>query len=497
MSDYIILNPCDNVAVALRRLDKGAATGADGEPMPAEDIPTGHKFALGAITPGEPVTKYGETIGTAAYPIKKGAWVHVHNMKTNLGGEAEYCYLPETITRKQIDADDVPKFMGYRRPHGGVGIRNEIWIIPTVGCVNRLAERLAEHMNRQLPDGIDNAVAFPHPHGCSQLGDDHENTRRILTNLSRHPNAAAVLYVGLGCENNTVAEFRRLVESTPGGNPNIEYLVAQDEEDEFEAGLKRLVRLANAAAGATREPIPVSNLVVGLKCGGSDGLSGVTANPLLGRFSDWLVDRGGSTVLTEVPEMFGAETSLLNRAADADVFHRGVDMINGFKCYFERYGQTIYENPSPGNKDGGISTLEDKSLGCTQKGGHGAVVDVLPYGGIVSKTGVTLIAGPGNDIVAVSLLAAAGAHLILFTTGRGTPLGAPAPVVKVSTNTELAVRKRQWIDFDAGPLALGQNVNVALDDLVALVIETASGRETCSEKQASRDFAIFKDGVTL
>lgn len=497
MIKYTQLNPNDNVAVALVALSKGEEIDlAGGFALPA-DVPGGHKFALSAIGAGENVIKYGLPIGHAIAPIAKGEWVHVQNVKTNLAGEVVYQYEPVPSTQQDVK-QNLPTFMGYRRPNGKVGIRNEIWIIPTVGCVNRLAERLAEKANAgALPAGVGPAVAFPHPHGCSQLSTDHENTRIMLSNLALHPNAGGVLFVGLGCENNTIDEFRKLVESHGDRNPNIAYMIAQDEADEFASGMKIVDALAAKAAGAKREAVPVSELKIGMKCGGSDGLSGITANPLIGAFSDWLVDRGGSTVLTEVPEMFGAEKSLLNRAVDEEVFQRGVDMINNFKHYFQRYGQTIYENPSPGNKAGGITTLEDKSLGCTQKGGSRPVVDVLTYGGVLRKPGVTLLAGPGNDIVTVSALSAAGAHLVLFSTGRGTPLGGPAPVIKVSTNADLAKRKPGWIDFDASPLASGEAREAVLERFVALIIDTASGQSTKAELQSSHDFAIFKDGVTL
>lgn len=493
---YTQLNPIDNVAVALESLSKGEKIDLAGGFILPNDVPGGHKFALAAIAAGGDIIKYGVPIGHAVNPVAQGEWVHVHNVKTNLAGEVEYQYQPTPSTKMDVK-ENIPTFMGYRRQNGKVGIRNEVWIIPTVGCVNRLAERLAEKANAQgLPEGVGPAVAFPHPHGCSQLSTDHENTRRMLANLALHPNAGGVLFVGLGCENNTITEFRQLVESHADRNPNISYMVAQDEEDEFAAGLTAIKNLA-AKAAVKRETVPVSELKIGMKCGGSDGLSGITANPLIGMFSDWLVDRGGSTVLTEVPEMFGAEKSLLNRAVDEEVFQRGVDMINDFKQYFQRYGQTIYENPSPGNKAGGITTLEDKSNGCTQKGGSRPIVDVLPYGGVLRKAGVTLLAGPGNDIVTVSALAAAGAHLVLFSTGRGTPLGGPAPVIKLSTNADLAKRKPGWIDFDASPLAAGEEKKSVLERFVALIVETASGKQTKAELQNSHDFAIFKDGVTL
>lgn len=506
---YTILHPDDNVAVALAPLARGTPLHEHPDASPlllSDDIPPGHKFALRPLAPGDAIVKYGAPIGRATEAIAPGAWVHVHNVRTGLSGEVDYVYTPTPPPEPKDHPDDyaaawgdAPGFDGYRRANGTVGIRNELWIVPTVGCVNRLTERLAAHMNvdGRLPDGVGPAVAFPHPHGCSQLGDDHERTRGILANLARHPNAGGVLFVGLGCENNTIASFRALVESFDDRNPHIAYIVAQDEGDEFAAALTRLDALAAAASTARRTRVPVSALTVGLKCGGSDGLSGITANPLFGLFTDGLVDRGGRALLTEVPEMFGAEGPLLNRSADAATFERGVAMVNDFKRYFERHGQTIYENPSPGNKDGGLTTLEDKSLGCTQKAGTRTVADVLPYGGTARCAGVTLVSGPGNDLVASTLLAAAGAQLILFSTGRGTPLGAPVPVVKVSTNSGLARRKPHWMDFDAGPLAEGASRATVLADFVARVLAVASGAPTRNEEQGARDFSIFKDGVTL
>lgn len=501
MSKFLVIHTSDNVAVALRDALPGDRLPEGGAAL-IEPVGRGHKCALRDIAAGEMVVKYGFPIGHTRRPIAAGAWVHTHNLATNLAAEERYEYHPSPAIADYLAgkfaAGDVPMFAGYRRPDGRVGVRNEVWVIPTVGCVNSLAERLAKRAGEALPPGVDAVVAFPHPYGCSQLGDDHEYTRTILADLARHPNAGAVLLVGLGCENNGMDAFLKLVDPDGTAGPRLAHLVAQEEDDEFAAGMERLEALARHAAGARREPAPVSELRVGLKCGGSDGLSGITANPLLGAFSDWLVDRGGGTLLSEVPEMFGAERGLLDRAVDADVFARGVEMVNGFKRYFLRHGQTVYENPSPGNKAGGISTLEDKSLGCTQKGGRRPVADIIPYGGVAAKPGLTLLAGPGNDIVAVSALAAAGAQLILFTTGRGTPLGSPVPVVKVSSNTPLAEKKRGWIDFDAGPLAGGGEAMPAmLARFAASVLAVAGGVKTRNERNGCRDFAIFKDGVTL
>lgn len=494
VNQFIILTPNDNVGVALAEIPAGTALDVGGGLVLKEAIRQGHKFSLRDIAKDDDVIKYGLPIGHATVDIPAGGWVHVQNLKTNLAGEGEYAYVPEPVEAPSLPA---PTFMGYRRANGGVGIRNEVWIIPAVGCVNHLAENLAKQANADRPEGVGEVVAFPHPFGCSQLGDDHETTRVILADLACHPNAGAILCVGLGCENNVMAKFRELIESRPGANSRIDYMVAQDEDDEEEAGMAKLRRLMVEAAGDRRVPVPVSELCVGMKCGGSDGLSGVTANPLIGCFADWLVDRGGKVILTEVPEMFGAETPLLNRAIDRDVFDRGVDMIKDFKRYYKEHNQPIYENPSPGNKDGGISTLEDKSLGCTQKGGHRSVVDILAYGETVRKPGVTLLSGPGNDLVSVTALSAAGAHLVLFSTGRGTPLGGAVPVIKVSTNSALAAKKPHWIDFDAGRLVSGESMETLVERFAETIVTTASGAKTRSEERGLHDMAIFKNGVTL
>ncbi len=389
-------------------------------------------------------------------------------------------------------------FDGFVRAEGGAGVRNEVWIVPTVGCVNAVAEALARAAKAQLPAGgdVEDVVAFPHPHGCSQLGEDHEKTRQILSGLVRHPNAGGVLVLGLGCENNTPESFRALLG---GFDPRrVKFLVAQDVPDEITAGAQLLDELITFAGAARRQPVPVAALRVGLKCGGSDGFSGITANPLLGVFSDRLLELGGTSVLTEVPEMFGAERLLMARCADRAVFDKCVRMVNGFKDYFLRHHQVVYENPSPGNKAGGITTLEEKSLGCTQKGGTGTVTDVLDYGERVTRPGLNLLTGPGNDIVAATALAAAGCQIILFTTGRGTPLGAPVPVIKVATNSDLTARKPNWIDFDAGPLLAGTPMPELADAFFRFVLATASGRtRTRNETRGFRDLAIFKDGVTL
>ena len=490
MPDFIQIHPSDNVAVALKDIPKGTAFG---QIIAAADIPRGHKMALAAMGLKDPVIKYGFSIGHATGTIQPGDWVHTHNMATNLSGEMEYAYNPQITQLAPVAARS---FLGYRRKDGRAAIRNEIWIIPTVGCVNDVAKNLARENQDLVSGSIDGLYAFPHPFGCSQTGEDHAQTRKLLASLVKHPNAGAVLVLGLGCENLTMEQFRQ--ELGEYDSERVKFLICQQVEDELSAGREILTECAAYAAQFQREEIPTSELVVGMKCGGSDGLSGITANPVVGRFSDLLVSQGGSTVLTEVPEMFGAEGFLMDRCINEKVFDKAVAMINGFKAYFIRHNEVVYDNPSPGNKAGGITTLEDKSCGCVQKGGSAPITDVIGYGDQVVTKGLNMLYGPGNDLVSSTALTAAGAHLILFTTGRGTPFGAPAPTMKLATNTPLAKMKAGWIDFNAGVVADGsRTLDEAADDLMNLVLQVASGKQTKAEEKGFREISIFKDGVVL
>ncbi|MCD7860067.1 MAG: altronate dehydratase family protein [Firmicutes bacterium] len=490
MPNFLQIHPGDNVAVALHPIPAGTCFAGV---TAVTEIPQGHKMALRALKSGEQVVKYGFSIGHATAEIAAGEWVHTHNMATNLSGEMEYTYCPQI---SHPVPEPTASFLGYRRKNGAVGIRNEIWIIPTVGCVNDVAKALVRDNQGLVRGTIDGLYAFPHPFGCSQTGADHAQTRKLLAALARHPNAGAVLVLSLGCENLTHEQF---VSELGDYDPErVKFLCCQQVDDELAAGAVLLEQCARYAGQFAREPIPASELVVGMKCGGSDGLSGITANPTVGRFSDRLVAQGGSTVLTEVPEMFGAEGFLMNRCIDKGVFAKAVDMINGFKNYFLRHNEVVYDNPSPGNKQGGITTLEDKSCGCVQKGGSAPIMDVIGYGDAVRVKGLNMLYGPGNDLVSATALTAAGAHLILFTTGRGTPFGAPAPTLKIATNTPLACKKSGWIDFNAGVVADGeQTLDEAADGLLRLVLETASGKQTCAERKGFREISIFKDGVVL
>lgn len=495
MKKYIQITPADNVIVAIDPLSAGdqVTTEAAGITI-CEDIPAGHKVALMDFKAGDQIIKYGSPIGHARKAIQAGSWVNEKNIKTNLEGLQEYTWQPQDTTLSI--ANQGLTFNGYCRKNGEVGIRNEIWIIPTVGCVNGIASQLADTLRQETSGkGVDAIVAFPHNYGCSQLGNDHENTRKILRDMVKHPNAGAVLVVGLGCENNQPEAFREFLGEYD--TERVRFMVCQKVKDEQEEGMRILRELYAIASADKRTAVPLSELRVGLKCGGSDGFSGITANPLVGVFSDFLVAQGGTTVLTEVPEMFGAETLLMNRCGTEELFGKTVHLINDFKVYFMENKQPVYENPSPGNKAGGISTLEEKSLGCTQKSGKSGVKDVLMYADRLTAKGLNLLSAPGNDLVASTALAASGCHLVLFTTGRGTPFGTFVPTVKISTNSLLAENKPGWIDFNAGTLTEGESMESLSQRFTQFILDIAGGGQTNNEKKGYREIAIFKSGVTL
>jgi len=499
MDIMIQIHPLDTVAVCREAVAKGTTLG--GVTL-IDNIPAGHKVAIKLMAAGDWVWKYGFPIGKATAPITVGQHVHTQNLTSGLGEGTVPEPPPEAVASAAAAVKSEPAtFMGYRRPDGRAAIRNEIWIINTVACVNGTSERIATKARErwcQPGSPIEGVHAFTHPYGCSQLGDDLGHTRRILADLARHPNAAAVLVLGLGCENNRMEGFLQAVgEHDPR---RIRFFNAQEVSDEIDSGLEAVEELVAYASTFKREPIPASELILGMKCGGSDGFSGITANPLVGRIADWLSAQGGSTLLTEVPEMFGAEAVLERRAQSAEIAGKFRGMVEEFKDYFRRHNEPIYENPSPGNKEGGISTLEEKSLGCVQKGGQAPVREILSYGQVALPKlgGLSLLQAPGNDGVSATAMTAAGAHMILFTTGRGTPLGLPVPTIKIASNADLASRKPGWIDFNAGELLCdGVSTEEVTGDLVKFVLETASGRQTRNEVNGYREIAIWKEGVTL
>ena len=495
LASYLKINPADSVVVCLQAKKKGEIIEVDGQQITVcQDIPAGHKVLIKNVKKGENIIKYGYPIGHASKDLKAGDWVNENNLKTNLSGTLEYTYNP--VNEKLSIKKEYRTFKGYIRKDGDVGVRNEIWVVPTVGCVNGIAERLVKELKREThEEGVDAIYAWHHNYGCSQLSDDHENTRKVLRDICLHPNAGAVLVLSLGCENNQPDDFMKMLGDYDKNR--IKLLVAQKVEDEMKAGMAILRELYDIARQDKREEVPVSKLRVGLKCGGSDGFSGITANPLVGEFSDWLVAQGGTSVLTEVPEMFGAETILMNRCRTEELFNQTVSMINNFKEYFLSHGEPVGENPSPGNKAGGISTLEDKALGCVQKCGKAPVSGVMEYGDRLQNNGLNLLSAPGNDLVAATALASCGCHIVLFTTGRGTPFGTFVPTMKIATNPDLAHRKQNWIDFSAGQLVEGRTMQELVPEFIDKVLSVASGEQARNEANDYREISIFKNGVTL
>ena len=492
---FLKINPADSVVVCLQAKKKGDIIEIDGlKVVVSQDTPAGHKVLIKDAPKGTDIIKYGYPIGHAKEDLKAGDWVNENNLKTNLSGTLEYTYNP---VNQELDIKKENRtFKGYVRKNGDVGVRNEIWIVPTVGCVNGIAERLVDALKKETgEEGIDAIHAWHHNFGCSQLSGDHENTRKVLRDICLHPNAGAVLVLSLGCENNQPDDFMKMLGDYD--KDRIKLLITQKVDDEMEAGMEILRELYDIARQDKRTEVPVSKLRVGLKCGGSDGFSGITANPLVGEFSDWLVAQGGTSVLTEVPEMFGAETILMNRCRTEDLFNQTVSMINNFKEYFLSHGEPVGENPSPGNKAGGISTLEDKALGCTQKCGKAPVSGVMEYGDRLEHDGLNLLSAPGNDLVAATALASCGCHLVLFTTGRGTPFGTFVPTMKIATNPYLASHKKNWIDFSAGQLVEGRTMQELVPEFIDKVLAVASGELAKNEENGYREISIFKNGVTL
>lgn len=495
-ASFLKINPADSVVVCLRAMKAGETVSADGKVITLlQDVPAGHKVLIEDKNEGEDIIKYGYPIGHAKKNLKAGEWVNENNLKTNLAGTLEYTYNP--VDDKLSIAKENRTFKGYVRKNGDVGVRNEIWVVPTVGCVNGIAERVAKQLEEETKlEGIDAVHAWHHNYGCSQLSEDHEATRKVLRDIVLHPNAGAVLVLSLGCENNQPEDFMAMLGDYD--KDRIKLVVTQRVEgDEVEECMNVLRNLYAIAKNDCREDVPVSKLRVGLKCGGSDGFSGITANPLEGEFSDWLVAQGGTSILTEVPEMFGAETILMNRCETRELFDKTVSLINNFKNYFLSHGEPVGENPSPGNKAGGISTLEDKALGCTQKCGRAPVSGVLEYGDRLQTTGLNLLSAPGNDLVASTALAAAGCHIVLFSTGRGTPFGTFVPTMKISTNSNLDNNKKNWIDFNAGQLVDGKSMTELVPEFIDKVLAVASGEQAQNEKNGYREISIFKNGVTL
>lgn len=467
MKDCIVINDKDNVGVCLTETD---------------NIPAGHKVALCDINKDDFVIKYGQIIGRATQFIPKGSWVHSHNLRSHLDEKMEYEYNYKAFN-PEIKAGT---FLGYKRDKGRAGIRNEIYIIPTVGCVNNVCMRVEKLCQKYVKGSIDGIFALTHQFGCSQLGEDNDNIKKLLCSVALNPNASYVLFVGLGCENNGLDGIKEYLK--PFNRDNIAYFNCQEVEDDVSYAVDIIKGFADKVKDLKREEVSLKELCIGLKCGGSDGYSGLTANPLVGTITDKFVSLGASAILTEVPEMFGAEQLLMNKCKDKQVFVKYKEMIENFKAYYTDNGFPVYENPSPGNKKGGITTLEEKSLGCVEKAGSTEIVDVLEYGELVTKSGVSVLNAPGNDLIASTALAASGCQIVLFTTGRGTPFSTFVPTMKIATNDRLSNFKSNWIDFNA--------FSMNAEGLFDIIMSTVNGVYKCKNED-QREIAFYKTGVTL
>ncbi len=488
MLDAVKIHPEDDVMVALHDLPAG--TEVEGIVL-LEDVKQAHKFAIHDMKAGELLHKYGNVIGRLKCDVKKGQWIHSDELGTALDEAPTYHYQKGKVTPKK---ESQRTWQGYLREDGRAGTRNDLFLIPTVGCVNLQLQTLREKFLELHPEMKGRVQIANHPYGCSQLGGDFENTASLLSGIAHNPNAGGVLVLGLGCENNRLSEFVKRLSDIP--EKRLRYFNSQDYEDEIEHGLAMLEELYFNMKDDSRVTLPLSKLTLGLKCGGSDGFSGLTANPLLGLAADEIGACGGQVGLTEVPEMFGAEQDLMNRAKDEATYKKVVALIENFKAYYARNNQPCYENPSPGNKDGGITTLEEKSNGCVLKGGHLEVEDVLDYGERFHSPGLSLLNGPGNDIVASTNLLAAGATIICFTTGRGTPFSSIVPTLKLATNHKLASFKSNWIDFDC-QVVFEKGFEEAKEELLDLIVRVASGEKSKGEEHGMAQIALFKTGVTL
>lgn len=496
----IKLYPQDTVALATSELKKGQTVTVDGETITLlDDIPNAHKIALKDFETGEAVRKYDNIIGYASKPIKKGEWIHSHNEVTGLGKSKEYTYDFNPISIFPGESDKT--FMGYDRADGGAGIRNHLAIISTVFCANGPLRKLARMAEAKYPatENFDGIIAFDQEFGCSQTGKDLVTTCKIIAGIAKNANFGGVLLVSNGCE----MAIPSVLEQYMGDydKKRIRTLTLQEVEDEFTAGMELIDEIMEEMKDDKRTPININRLHIAMNCGGSDGYSGITANTLLGTLCDTLVKEGAIMNMTEVPEMMGAEHILMNRAADKSIFDDIVKMMYDYDAYFARYGEKAADNPTQGNKAGGLTTLEEKSLGCIQKGGHCAVMEVLEYGERATKNGFVLVSGPGNDLAGVSGQIAAGAVLTIFTTGRGTPCGFAGPTFRLASNTALATRKSNWIDYDAGRLLTAktpEEVEALNKELYDAIMATVNGQyRTRTEENGYYILGALKDGVTL
>lgn len=488
MNTLLRLHPKDNVALALRPLPSGARVSVEGISLFTRDpIPYGHKVALVSIPKGGRIIKYGYPIGRAVRSISPGEHVHVHNTESGRahGDTARPVIREESSLIPRFPQDT---FLGFRRQDGRVGVRNHVLVMASVHCVNGGVERIG----REVP-GV---VALPHIYGCSQLGEDLAQTRRVLEGYVSHPNVGATLIVGLGCE---ALPTRELVDGLRDRGYRVELLLLQEiggSRAAVRKGKELAAELLGEVGKLRPEPVPLSELVVGVECGGSDAWSGVTANPAVGAIADALVAHGGTVILSEVTEFIGAEHILAARAISPEVGKAILRAVARREGVAVEMGVDLRgAQPSPGNMEGGLTTIEEKSLGAIVKGGTTPVREFLGYGERPSARGLVVMDTSGNDLESVTGMVAGGAQVVLFTTGRGTPVGNPiVPVIKISSNTPLYERMRDDLDFDAGSILRGEPPTSVAARLAALLLEVAGGRPTQAEVWGHREFAIEPRG---
>ena len=484
-SDFVLLNPRDSVVVALRGFQAGDTLALGEEAIQLLDsVPPGHKVAIRPVAAGEPIFKFGWSIGVATKPIRVGQHVHTQNVKCDhhIDLEAISTDVPAELPRLEGHT-----FEGFRRADGRVGTRNYLAVISNVNCSASVARMIASRFDQQtlaaFPN-VDGVISFRHEGGCAMAfnGSRHRMLSRVLGGMARHPNIGGFLLVGLGCEQGTLDHLVQSQGLQGEAVPVLSIQSAGGTSKTVERGVEIAAGLLKQVNGFQRETVPASHLVLGTECGGSDGYSGITANPALGAAADRLVACGGTAILSETSEIFGAEHLLTRRARSRAVAEKLLERIEWWKWYCSNYGEELDNNPSVGNKAGGLTTITEKSLGAVSKGGTTPLEAVYEYAEPVQQQGFVVMDTPGFDPASVTGMVAGGANLIAFTTGRGSCFGSkPTPTFKIASNTRLFQQLPEDMDFNAGQVVEGRSVDEVGQELFSRLLDTASGKPTCSE----------------
>jgi altronate hydrolase len=499
-NSVILLHPGDNVVIARVAVGAGQSVEAGPFTLTARDfIPPGHKLAIKGIASGEPVYRYGNLIGFATRPIEPGQHVHEHNLgykEVQTEGEA-----PMLAPERRI-LHSTRSFLGFQRHDGRVGTRNYIAVVAASNCAAYTSELIAESFaDEALPASVDGIVAFPHGEGCGMsIGPDSEQLQRTLKGVLDHPNVSAALILGLGCEVNQISHY--LGKAGDNAPATLQGLTMQETggtRGAVESARRHLRQFVERAAEEKRSETPASKIVLGLNCGGSDSFSGITANPALGHCSDLIVEQGGTVVLAETTEIFGAEHLLTRRARSPEIAAKLLRTIENYKAYLRQFGGSFNDNPSPGNKEGGLTNILEKSLGAVAKAGTSTLEDVLNFAERIEASGFLFMDTPGYDPVSITGLAAGGVNLIAFTTGRGSAIGFPnIPVVKIASNSNTFRRMRDNMDVNAGRIADGQaSIPEVGAEIFELLLRVASGERTCAERIGHHEFAPWRIGPVM